>query len=184
MRSGDVTVASTVETQGKEMLGAAEIGMLVLVVALLALVFGVLIGGLFLRWSVRLLQDFSPGYGRSLLVVLAATVSGFILSVVLILMLGLGDPAEMAALGSNPDPQLLAEMMGKQALVSLVNFVLGLGLVALFVHLLIRQPDGSAIGFGRALLIALLYVLMAVVLMVVCAIVLAVLLGVLYSTRM
>lgn len=166
------------------MLGAAEIGMLVLIFVLLALVFGVLIGGLFLRWSVRMLQDFSPGYGRSLLVVLAATLSGLLVAVVLSLMLGLGDPSAMAALGANPDPDVLAEMMRKQALVSLVNFVLGIGLTALFVHLMIRQPDGSAIGFGRALLVALVYLLMAIALMVLVAIILAVLLGALYATRM
>ena len=159
---------------------AAAVGIGILVGVLFAVVVAVLIGGLFLRWSVRILQGFSPGYGRSVLVVLVTMIAGFVASVVLVGVLvaaGMYDPSAIM-LGAEPDPQALAAMMGAQAALSIGNLVFGLLLTALFVNLMIRMPDGSAIGFGRSLLVALLYLLMMMALMFVAVIIIAVLAGI------
>ena len=60
----------------------------IVVVALLAVVLavfgGILLGAVFLRWSVRILQGFQPPYGRALLVVFLATIASFAASMALV----------------------------------------------------------------------------------------------------
>ena len=156
-----------------EQVGYIVVG--VVLVFLLALVAGLFIGALFLRWSVRILQGFRPPYGRALLVVFLATIASIAASTALVLGMqaaGLYDIEAMAAAAS-PDPQAMMAMMGAQAALSLGNFVFALLATALFVKLLIEAPDGTAIGTGRALLVSLLYVLMMTALAIVVVVVLA-----------
>ena len=161
---------------GADYAGVAIVVMLVGLVV--AVVFGVLIGALFLRWSVRILQGFSPGYGRSMLVVFVTMIAGFALSFILAFVLMSAGIFDMSALGTSPDPQALASMMTAQLAISVGNLVIGLLLTGLFVHLMIVQPDGSKIGFGRSVLVALLYMLMMFVFVFVLALILVFVIGI------
>ena len=156
----------------------------IVVVALLAVVLavfgGILLGAVFLRWSVRILQGFQPPYGRALLVVFLATIASFAASTALVFGLqaaGMFDVASLAA-SAEPDPQAMAAMLGTQLVISLGNSLVALLATAMFVKLLIEAPDGTALGYGRSLLVALLYVLMMTALMIGVVVVLAVVIGI------
>lgn len=162
------------------MMGAEEAGIAIvaiLVGLLVAIVCGVLIGALFLRWSVRILQGFSPTYGRALLTVVTTMLAGIGLSLILAFGLMAAGMLDVTAIGPTPDPEALASLMAAQLAMSLANFVIGLLLTAVFVHLLIRQPDGSRIAFGRSILVALLYMLMTMALVFVLVLILAFIIG-------
>ena len=95
-----------------EQVGYIVVG--VVLVFLLALVAGLFIGAVFLRWSVRILQGFRPPYGRALLVVFLATIASIAASTALVLGMqaaGLYDIEAMAA-AATPDPQAMMAMMG------------------------------------------------------------------------
>ena len=143
--------------------GMAMMGAGLLVGFLVMAVVGVLIGALILKFVIKLLEKFSPSYGKSVLVVILAGVAGFVVYVVLaMLMVGTGaatmDPNDQAAMAA-----MAGASFGAMGL-SLVAYLL---IYAGAIHLLVKRPDGSAYGFGRALLASLLYMIVMVVLSVV-----------------
>ena len=154
--------------EGMAMLGAGMlVGMLVM------LVVAVLFGALVLKFIIKLLEKFAPSYGRSILVVIAAGVVGFVVYVVLaMLLVGTGgamiDPNDQAA---------VAAMAGKSLMAMGLSLVAYLVIYAGSIHLLVKRPDGSAYGFGRAMLASLLYMIVMVVLGIIASIVLAIVFG-------
>lgn len=153
--------------------GMAMLGAGVLVGVLVLMVVGVLIGALILKFIVKLLEKFSPSYGKSVLVVFLAGVASFVVYMVLaMVMVGGGaatmDPNDQAAMAA-----IAGASLGAMAL-SLVAYVL---LYAGALHLLVKRPDGSAYGFGRASLAALLYTVVMTVLSIILSIVLAIVFG-------
>ena len=151
----------------------AAFGGLILVALLGMAVVGLLLGGLVLKFSVRLLQSFSPGYGKSVLVVFLAMVAGFVLNIILTMAMGAGNNA---ALMSGDEAAAAAALMGSLGVMA-VGLVGSLFITALFVNLLIKQPDGQAIGYGRSCLIALLYLVVMVVLTIIASVVLGIVIG-------
>lgn len=151
----------------------AALGGMILVIFAVMCVAGLLIGGLVLKFTVRLLQGFSPGYGKSVLVVFLAMVAGFVLNVILSMVMGVGSNA---ALMGGDEAAMAGAMMASLGLMA-VSLVASLFITAAFVNLLIKQPDGQAIGFGRSCLIALLYLVVMVVLVIVASLVLGVVIG-------
>ena len=151
----------------------AAFGGLILVAMLGMAVVGLLLGGLILKFSVRLLQSFSPGYGKSVLVVFLAMVAGFVLNIILTMAMGAGNNA---ALMSGDEAAAAAALMGSLGVMA-VGLVGSLFITALFVNLLIKQPDGQAIGYGRSCLIALLYLVVMVVLTIIASVVLGIVIG-------
>ena len=154
--------------EGMAMLGAGMlVGMLVMVVV------GVLFGALVLKFIIKLLEKFAPSYGRSILVVIAAGVVGFIVYVVLAMLLvgtsgAMVDPNDQAA---------VAAMAGKSLIAMGLSLVAYLVIYAGAIHLLVKRPDGGAYGFGRAMLASLLYMIVMVVLGIIASIVLAIVFG-------
>ena len=77
----------------------AALGGMILVVFAVMMVLGLLVGGLILKFSVRLLQGFSPSYGKSILVVFLSGVVCFIINIALTMVMGvgagMGDPTAM-----------------------------------------------------------------------------------------
>ena len=151
----------------------------IVVVVLLGVVVGVfagmLVGAVFLRWSVRILQGFRPPFGRALLVVFLATVASYVAFVALVFAMqaaGMYDLEAMAA-AATPDPQAIAAMLGMQVVLSLVSSLMAWLATAVFVKLLVEKPEGGALGFGRSLLVSLLYVLMMTALVMVLVVLLA-----------
>jgi hypothetical protein len=124
--------------------------------AVIAVVIGLLVAGLVLKFSVRLVAGFSPGYWRAVLVVLLAGIVGFIVNIVAMSLLGVG--SSMAAMGPNPDPSVVMAAMGGAWLGAMaISMIAGLLLYGFFINWLLKQPDGGSIGFGRSVLAALLY---------------------------
>jgi hypothetical protein len=152
---------------------AAYAGMFIAAMAVMAVV-GLLVGGLVIKLCVRLLQGFSPGYGRSVGVVLLAGITGFVLNIVLSMAMGMGNNA---ALMGGDEAAMAAAMMASLGLMA-ISLVASLFITAFFVNLLIKQPDGQAIGYGRSCLVSLLYLVVMVVLVMIVSVVLAVVLGV------
>ncbi len=155
----------------------AALGGMILVITAVMFVLGLLVGGLVLKYSVRLLQGFSPGYGKSVLVVFLAGVVGFIVQIVLSMVMGvgagMGDPAAMAGTEA-----AMAGMMMASLGVMFGSLLAMLFITALIINLMIKAPDGRAIGYGRSCLISLLYLVAMVVLGIVAAIVMGIILGV------
>lgn len=151
----------------------AAFGGMILVVLAVMMLGGLLIGGLVLKFTVRLLQGFSPSYGKSVLVVFLAMVVGFVVNLVLSMVMGAGSAAAM----SGGDEAAMAGMMAAQLGVMAVSLVASLFITAFFVNLLIKQPDGQAIGFGRSCLVSLLYLVVMVVLVIVVSLVLGLVIG-------
>lgn len=155
----------------------AAVGGMILLVVVVMFVVALLIGGLVLKFSVRLLQDFSPGFGRSVLVVFASMVVGVIINIVLTMVMGvgagMGDPTMMG------NEAAMAGMMAASLGIMAVSLLASLFVTAFFVNLLIKRPDGGAIGFGRSCLVALVYwvamVVVGIILSIVMGIVLAML---------
>jgi hypothetical protein len=152
----------------------AAYGGMILGVFALMMVGGLLIGGLVLKFTVRLLQGFSPGYGKSVLVVFLAMVAGFIVNIVLSMVMGVGSNA---ALMGGDEAAMAGAMMASLGLMA-ISLLASLFITAFFVNLLIKQPDGQAIGYGRACLVSLLYLVVIVVLGIIAAVVLGVVIGI------
>jgi hypothetical protein len=99
----------------------------------------VLVGGALLRWSVRWVGGFAPGYWRSCLAVLLACVAGVVVQVALAVALrsalGLG--------GMMPGP-----------LVSVALALVGMGVMvavtAAAVRVLLHRPDATPLSFARS----------------------------------
>ena len=153
---------------------AAFGGMILLAMAVMV-VMGLLVGGLVLKFTVRLLQDFSPGYGKSVLVVFLAMVAGFVLNIVLSMVMGVGGNAAMMG---GDEAAMASALMASLGLMA-ISLLASLFITAFFVNLMIRQPDGQAIGFGRSCLVALLYLVVMVVLTIIASVVLGVVIGML-----
>jgi hypothetical protein len=154
---------------------AAGAALGVLAVVLLATsVVMLLVGALVLKFSVSLIEKFSPSYGRSLLAVLLAAIASFVVSVVLVLVFGLG----AAGMAEGGDPTAAMSSMGMlPVLANLLSFAISFLVMAFAVNLLIKRPDGSELGFGHACLVSLLYMAVMVVLFVIIGIVLALVFG-------
>lgn len=154
----------------------AALGGMILVVSVVMMVLGLLVGGLVLKFSVRLLQGFSPGYGKSVLVVFLAGVAAFIIQIVLSMVMGIGGgmAADPAAMGNEA---AMAGMMMASLGIMGASLLAALFITALFVNLLIKSPDGQAIGYGRSCLVSLLYLVVMVVLGIVASIVIGIIIG-------
>ena len=153
----------------------AALGGMILVIFAVMMVVGLLVGGLVLKFSVRLLQGFSPSYGKSILVVFLAGVAGFIINLVLTMVMGVGaGMADPSAMGSE------AAMAGAMASLGImgVSLLAALFITAFFINLLIKSPTGQAIGYGRSCLVSLLYLVAMVVLGIVASIVIGIIVGV------
>lgn len=154
--------------------GMAALGGMILLVAAVMLVLGLLVGGLVLKFSVRLIESFSPGYGKSVLVVFVSGLIGFVVNVVIGMALGVG--ASAATQGG--DAAMAGAMMASLG-ASAISIVAYLFVLAFFINLMIKHPDGRAIGYGRACLSSLLYVIVMVVLGIIASIGLGVLMAML-----
>jgi hypothetical protein len=152
---------------------AAYGGIILAAMAVMAVV-GLLLGGLILKFTVRLLQGFSPGFGKSVLVVFLAGVTGFVLNIILTMVMGVGSNAAMMG---GDEAAMAGAMMASLGLMA-ISLVASLFITALFVNLLIKQPDGQAIGFGRSCLVSLLYLVVMVVLAIVASLVLGLVIGI------
>lgn len=139
----------------------AALGGMILVIFAVLFVVGLLIAGLVLKFCVRLLQGFSPGYGKSLLVVFLAGVVGFVINIVLSMVMGpgMGDPSAMAG-GEAAMAGAMMASLGAMA----VSLLASLFVTAFFINLLVKAPDGREIGYGRSCLVSLLYLVVMVVL--------------------
>lgn len=152
----------------------AALGGIVLVIFAVVAVLGVLFGGLVLKLTVRVLQSFSPGYGVSVLVVFLSLVAGFVINVALGMAMGVGNSMAMAG----GDEAAMAGAMMASLGASAISLLASLFITAFFVNLMIKQPSGLAIGFGRSCLISLLYLVVMVAIAVVVGIVLALVVGI------
>jgi hypothetical protein len=158
----------------------AAFGGMILVALAVMLVVGLLFGGLVLKFTVRLLQGFSPGYGKSVLVVFLAMVAGFVVNIILSMVMGVGDNA---ALMSGDEAAVAGALMASLGLLA-ISLLASLFITAFFVNLLIKQPDGQAIGFGRSCLVALLYLVVMVVVTIIASVVLGIVIGMLGAAGM
>lgn len=154
----------------------AALGGMILVIFAVVFVVGLLLAGLVLKFSVRLLQGFSPGYGKSLLVVFLAGVVGFIINVVLTMVMGVGGGGMDPAAISSGEAAMAGAMMASLGVMA-ISLLASLFINAFFINLLIKAPDGRAIGYGRACLIALLYLVAMVVIGVIATIGLGILMA-------
>lgn len=122
---------------------------------LVMMLVGLPIAALILKLSVRIAAGFSPGFLRSLGVVVLATVVGFFLNAAFSMLFGIGD------IGAGGDPEAAAAAMAGAGAAILgamgLSLLAGFLVTALLVNLLIKRADGSAIGFGRSLLVVLVY---------------------------
>lgn len=145
-----------------------------LIGVLVVFVLGLLFGGLVLKGCVRLLESFSPGYWRCVGVVFLAMVGSFVVNLVATLVMGGGLAAMADPAAAHADPMgMLAAMSGIWA----VSLAAALLIYAALINLVLRKPDGTAIGFGRSLLSALLYMVAMMVITFVVAFVLAIFFG-------
>ncbi|PZO10565.1 MAG: hypothetical protein DCF27_02760 [Lysobacteraceae bacterium] len=152
----------------------AAFGGVILVVSAVMVVLGLLLGGLVLKVTVRLLQGFSPGFGKSVLVVFLAGVVAFVINVVLSMAMGVGNNMAMAG----ADEAALAGAMMASLGAMAISLLASLFITALFVNLLIKQPTGQPIGYGRSCLISLLYLVVMVVIGIGVSIILALVIGI------
>lgn len=135
------------------------------------MLFAVFAGALMLKWSMRLLEKFSPPYLRCCLAMLASTLGSFAINFVV----------WFAAAYAVSSDSLAADDYGRMALVQFA--ALGVGIVvafianALAIRRLIRRPDGSTLDFGRACLVGLLQMAFLFVLYCLLLLVLVVVLG-------
>lgn len=152
-------------------IGGALVGILVIAVI------GLLLAALILKLSVRMVEGFSPGYGRSLLVVVVAGIIGFAVNMVVSAAMGVGGAALPSMDGSEAAAAAVATMMGAMLGAMAVSLLASLFITAACVNWLIRHPDGRAIGYGRSLLVSLLYLVIATVLGIVIGVVLGLVIG-------
>lgn len=151
----------------------AAFGGMIFVAMAVMVVLGLLFGGLVLKFTVRLLQRFSPGYGKSVLVVFLAGGTGFVLNLLLSMAMGVGSNA---ALMGGDEAAMAGAMMAGLGLMA-ISLLASVFITAFFVNLMIRQPGGQAIGYGRSCLVALLYLVVMVVLAVILSLVAGVVIG-------
>lgn len=148
-------------------------GAMLLIFVVVAVLF-LFVGALVLKYSVSLIEKFSPSYGRSVLTVLLAGIISFVISIILVLVFGLG----AAGMGTAMDSEAAMASMGMVSILSnLISAALSFLVMAFSINLLIKRPDGSAMGFGRACLVSLLYMVVMLVLFVIVGIVLAIVFG-------
>ncbi|HEU0152281.1 MAG TPA: hypothetical protein VFQ84_02925 [Arenimonas sp.] len=152
----------------------AALGGMILVIFAVAMVVGLLVAGLILKFSVRLLQGFSPGFGKSVLVVFLAGVVGFIINIVLASVVGSGMP-DPSVMGTD-EAAMAGAMMGSLGVMA-IGLVASLFINAFFINLMIKAPDGQAIGYGRSCLVALLYLVAMVVIGIIAGIGLGILMA-------
>ncbi|MBW8369184.1 MAG: hypothetical protein K0M70_15170 [Arenimonas sp.] len=152
----------------------AAFGGMILVVLAVMVVLGLLLGGLVLKVTVRLLQGFSPSFGKSVLVVFLAGVAGFVVNIVLSMVMGVGSNMAMAGADEAAMAGAMMASLGAMA----ISLLASLFITALFVNLMIQQPTGQPIGYGRSCLISLLYLVVMVVIGIVASIVLALVVGI------
>lgn len=151
----------------------AALGGVFLLVFAVMLVLGLLLGGLVLKFTVRMLQSFSPSYGKSVLVVFLAGVAGFVVNIALSMAMGVGNSAMMTGGNEAAMAGAMAGALGAMA----ISLVASLFITAFFVNLMIKRPDGQAIGFGRSCLVSLLYLVVMVVIAVIASVVLGLVIG-------
>jgi hypothetical protein len=122
-----------------------------LVGLLIGFVIGVLIGGaigaVILRLATRWVEKFTPRFWLAFGTALAAYIIALVVNFVVGIFLGLG--ARVAGLQAETI-RLIAMSVGA---------VIGFLITATMIRALIRRPDGSVMGFGRACLIALVQAL-------------------------
>lgn len=126
---------------------------------------GLPIAALILKLSVRIAAGFSPGFLRCLGVVALATVLGFFVNAAVSMLFGIGG-MDAAGMGGGDPEAAAAAMAGAGAAVlgaMGLSLLVGFLLTALLVNLLIKRGDGSAIGFGRSLLVVLVYAIILTV---------------------
>lgn len=154
----------------------AALGGMILVIFAVMMVLGLLVGGLILKFSVRLLQGFSPSYGKSILVVFLSGVVGFIINIALTMVMGvgagMGDPTAMGN-----EAAMAGAMMASLGVMG-ISLLAALFVTAFFINLLVKSPDGQAIGYGRSCLVSLLYLVAMVVLGFIASFVLVIIAGV------
>ena len=105
-------------------IGGALVGILVIAVI------GLLVAALILKLSVRMVEGFSPGYGRSLLVVVVAGIIGFVVNMVVSAGMGLGSAAMPPMDGSEAAAAAAASMMGAMAGVMAISLLASLFITA------------------------------------------------------
>lgn len=124
---------------------------------LIGFVIGVLIGGaigaVILRFATRRVEGFTPRFWLAFGTALAAYFIALVVNFVVGLFLGLG--ARAAGLQAETI-RLIAMSAGA---------VIGFLITATMIRALIKRPDGSVLGFGRACLIALVQALIGLVLL-------------------
>jgi hypothetical protein len=128
----------------------------------LMLLFGavafVLIGGLFLKLAVRIIEKFPLGYGRACLVALASGLASMIVSFIVGAVFGSVFGA--AGAGEGNYGAVATSMLLAMGIGAVLGFLINAGAI----HLLVKRPDGSALGFGRACLVGLLQMAFAMLL--------------------
>ena len=139
-----------------------------LVGLLIGFVIGVLIGGaigaVILRFATRCVEKFTPRFWLAFGTALAAYVVALVVNFVVGIFIGLA--ARVAGLQAETI-RLIAMSIGA---------VIGFLITATMIHALIKRPDGSVLGFGRACLIALVQALIGLA-------ILAILFGCVYVIR-
>jgi hypothetical protein len=135
-----------------------------LVVGAMLLVF---VGGAVLRLSVRWVGGFAPGYWRSCLAVLVASIASFALQ------MGLGFVVMRVLIGS--DGMLPGGPLSY--LLAAAGTAISAFVTAAAVHLLLRRQDGSALSITRSLGAAMLAIVLGIALYVACAIALILVVG-------
>jgi hypothetical protein len=123
-----------------------------LVGLLVACVIGTLVGGWLLRLSVQWMEQFTPGYGRTCLVAFLSMLLGGIANVVAAVLLRMGMAGTGWVAGAN------LPGAGLMIVATLFGLALGVAIVAALAQWLVRRPDGSALGFDRAAVVAGVYV--------------------------
>ncbi|GEM_PF-824709 len=121
------------------------VGLLVgLVIGLTA---GGAIGALILRVATRWVEKFTPRFWLAFGTALAASVIAMVINFVVGIFIGLTGRAAALPLTTI------------QAISFAVGLVIGFLITATMIRALIKRPDGSMLGFGRACLIALVQAL-------------------------
>lgn len=119
----------------------------VIVYALVSLIIGLAIGGGILMLATRIVAGFTPKFLLAVVTVVIAGIAGAVASWVLGMVLGAGTLSSLIAL----------------VVLFLVN--------AFVLNALIKRPDGTEIGIGKACLVTLLlmiiYIVLGIILMVV-----------------
>jgi hypothetical protein len=135
------------------------VGLLVGIVV--AFVIGVLVGGLLLRLAVQWVEKFTPGYGRTCLVAFLSMLLGGVANVAAAVLLRMGMAGTGWVTGAN------LPGAGLMIVATLAGLALGVAIVAGLAQVLVRRPDGSALGFDRAVVVAAVYVGLGFVLYVI-----------------